>query len=262
MGAGVLTGQAAPDRAGLLREFCQAVAQDLAQLAVLHDTEADSLLIASLKQSAFPMSLGMKLESTPGHEALALMEEALARLPDPLGDREADELAADYAAIYLTHAYRASPNESVWVDEERLERQESMFEVRAWYSRYGVGAANWRKRADDHLVLELQFIAHILSREHPEQGLHTAARFMDEHLLRWIPSFAQRVAGRCATPLYAGINLLTASYCEELRDLLANLLDAPRPTPEEIEARMQRDRLDRTPAIPMTFVPGAGGPSW
>jgi len=190
------------------------------------------------------------------------MKQALAGLPDSLDGQQADELAADYASIYLTHAYRASPSESVWVDEEHLERQESMFEVRACYSRYGLGAADWRKRADDHLVLQLQFLAHVFGREQPQQGLATAARFMDEHLLRWLTPFAQRVAGRCATPFYAGVTLLTASYCEELRDLLAALLEAPRPTQEEIGARMRRTRLDRTPAVPVTFVPGAGGPSW
>ena len=262
MGSDAVNGQAIHDSAGLLGDYCECVAEDLVQLATLHHAEADTALIRSLKQSAFPLSLGMKLQSEFGREALLLMEKALTGLPDPLDEHEGDELAADFAGIYLTHAYRASPNESVWVDEEHLARQQSMFEVRAYYARYGLRAANWRERADDHLVLQLQFLAHLFGLEHPEGVLCTVTRFMDEHLLRWLMPFAERVAERCSTPFYAGINLLTAIYCEELRDLLAEILETPRPAPKEIEARMQRAGMDRTPAIPMQFVPGAAGPSW
>jgi hypothetical protein len=116
------TGQEITDSANLLDDFCDVVAQDLAQLAMLHDAEAGNILIRSLKQSGFPAGLGMKLESATAREALMLIEKALAGLPDPLDEQHADELAVDYAGIYLTHTYRSSPNESVWVDEENLER--------------------------------------------------------------------------------------------------------------------------------------------
>jgi TorA maturation chaperone TorD len=261
MGTDTVSGQTNEDSAGELGNFCQAVAQDLAQLAVLHDAEADAGLVQSLKLSDFPAALGLKLESKDGREALMLMQKALAGLPEPLDEQHADELAVDYAAIYLTHAYRASPSESVWVDEEHLERQQSMFEVREYLARYGLGTTNWRKRADDHLVLQLQFLAYLFGHEHPEQVLITVVRFMDEHLLRWLTAFTTRVAGRCATPFYASINLLTCAYCQELRDLLADILDQPRPSPEAIEARMQQNKME-TSAVPVRFMPGAGGPSW
>jgi TorA maturation chaperone TorD len=244
-----------------LGDFCAAVTQDLAQLAVLHDAEADNRLIQSLQQSDFPATLGLRLESKAARDAMILIERALTEMPDPLDEQYADELAVDYAGIYLTHAYRASPNESVWVDEEHLERQQSMFEVRDYYHRYGLGAENWRKRADDHLVLQLQFLAHLFGEEQRDEVFTTAARFMDEHLLRWLMPFANRVAGRCATPFYAGINLLTGVYCEELRDLLADILGEPRPTAEETQARMQQDKPVSV-EVPLPFVPGAGGPSW
>jgi TorA maturation chaperone TorD len=261
MCADAVTGQAIPDSAGLPGDFCKAVAQDLAQLAVLHDTEADTSLIQSLQQSGFPAALGLRLESKAARDAMTLVERALAEIPDPLDEQQADELAVDYAGIYLTHAYRASPNESVWIDEEHLERQQSMFEVREYYHRYGLGAANWRKRADDHLVLQLQFLAHLFGEEQVDEVFTTAARFMDEHLLRWLMPFANRVAGRCATPFYAGINMLTGVYCEELRDLLADILGERRPTADETEVRMQQDKPVSV-EVPLTFVPGADGPSW
>jgi TorA maturation chaperone TorD len=133
-----------------------------------------------------------------------------------------------------------------------------MFQVREFYRLFDLVAADWRLRPDDHLVLELQFLAALFRDSHP-QALAEAARFLDTHLLRWLPLFGQRVAARCATPFYAGAARLSAAYCDELRDLLAEVLGEARPSAEEVEARM-RPRV--APAVaPVTFVPGLA-PSW
>ncbi len=82
---------------------------------------------------------------------------------------------------------------------------------------------------------------------------------MDEHLLRWFGDFAARVAARCDTAFYAALAMLTAAYCEQVRDLLASVLDEPRPTREEVEERC-RSKRQPVPA-PIAFLPGSG-PSW
>ena len=84
---------------------------------------------------------------------------------------------------------------------------------------------------------------------------------MDEHLLRWIDRFADQVAARCATPYFAGVAALTAAYVDELRDLLAEILEEPRPSAEEIEARMQPEKPATACGAPAPYVPGAG-PGW
>ena len=243
----------------LLSQFRTAVMQDLTMLAVLHDAEPDETLIGALKDSDFPHGLGLKLESQMGREALILMADAVQALPETVDSSTLDELASDYADIYLTHAYQASPDESVWIDEEHLEHQEPMFQVREYYRRHGLAAPDWRKRPDDHIVLQLQFISHMLSPEKSDQGLREAARFMDEHLLRWLTRFANRVASRCRTAYCAGVALLTAGYCEELRDVLTQILGEPRPTPEEVEERLTPKR--KSVEMPVKFMPGMG-PSW
>jgi hypothetical protein len=63
------------------------------------------------------------------------------------------------------------------------------------------------------------------------------------------------VASRCDTAFYAGLALLSAAYCDSLRDILARWLGEPRPSPEEIAERLS----GRTePAVPVRFVPGTG----
>ncbi|MBK8508062.1 MAG: molecular chaperone TorD family protein [Candidatus Competibacteraceae bacterium] len=246
------------ESATALGAFRRAVADDLGDLALFHDVEPSRELLDALKRQPGGFALGLNLRSPTGAEALALMDAALAALPAVAEARVMDELAADYADIYLTHAYRASPYESVWLDDDHLMSQEPMFQVRAYYLRHGLTAANWRVRPDDHLTLQLQFLARLFSSETGDV-LPEAACFMDEHLLRWLPQFGQRVAERCRTAYFAAVALLTAAYCEEIRELLASILGQPRPSAEDIASRMKQRR--QPPPAPVAFVPGTG-PSW
>jgi len=245
-----------------LARFRHEVSDDLMTLAVLHDSEITGERIEQLRAVEFPDGLALKLESARGIEALKIMRYAVECLP-VADDREAiDALVVDYADIYLTYKLRASPCESVWLDEDGLIMQEPMFQVRDWYQRHGLAAKNWRERNDDHLVLQLEFIAHLLGSGAGTEKLTDAAAFMDEHLLRWVTHFGERVASRGATPFYAGLAVLTAAYVDELRDLIAQLLDEPRPTPEEIEARMKpRELHGEFQDIPIASTP-ANSPSW
>lgn len=245
------------ERDGLLGRFCQAMSGDLTTLACMHHAEADDELLSWLAGERFPDGLGLRLLNQHGLESLDFMRQALAEYTSPLTAAQKDELAADYAAIYLNHALGASPYESVWLDEDKLAMQAPMFQVREIYRKHGLGVIDWRQRADDHLVIELQFLAW-LARNGGENALREAAQFMDEHLLRWLPQFGERVARRCATPLYAAAAWLTSAYCDELRGALADILGEPRPSAEEIEVRM---KVRTAPAMPLKFMPGAA-PSW
>ncbi|MCU7845958.1 MAG: molecular chaperone TorD family protein [Candidatus Thiodiazotropha sp. (ex Monitilora ramsayi)] len=240
----------------LLQTFYQAVADDLEMLMLLQDREPDWGILEGMRDCNFPKEMGLKLVSEEGTTAIELMVQAVNSIPETPESAYLDELAADYADIYLNHSLQASPQESVWIDEESLTCQESMFQVRAWYELHGLAAENWRVRSDDHLVLQLQFLSHLFANAESENELTTAARFMDEHLLRWLGEFSLRVANRCGTAYFAGVVLLTAAYCEELRELMAKVLDQPRPSPEEIEERMQPKASQVE--VPLAYMPGMG----
>ncbi|WP_456405253.1 TorD/DmsD family molecular chaperone [Thiolapillus sp.] len=240
----------------ILSLFRKQTAEDLELLAVLHDREPDAHLLQQLKHADFPKILALNLEGEAGLQAIELMQKAIADLPDAMTTELLDELAADYASIYLNHNIHASPEESVWLDEDSLICQDSMFQVRNWFEKYGLEISNWRIRPDDHLVYQLQFIAHLLEQDDGLETLEEAATFMDEHLLRWLGDFGLRVSQRCDTLYFAGAAALTASYCEELRDLLAEILQQPRPSKKEIEERMQPKQTAEP--VSVKFVPGIG----
>ena len=245
-----------PGHENILNTACHVIAEDVAMLMSLHDHEPSGNLLKVLREHHFPTGLGLKLMSDDGLQAIDLMQRALESLPEDIHESTLNDLAADYANIYLNYGIQVSPEESVWIDEENLACQDSMFQVRNWYEEFGLQAENWRIRPDDHLVLQLQFLSHLFKDNSDLLHLKKIAQFLDEHLLRWITRFAERTAARCNTAYFAGVAMLTACYLEELRDLLAKLLDEPRPSAEEIEDRMKpRHEVEE---VPVKFMPGIG----
>lgn len=253
-------------------EVALAWADDAATLALLQDRELTSALLTDIKAIDFPGNLGMLPQDERGRQVFDAMRCAVAALPDVPETVFMDNLAADFAAIYLTGALDASPCESFWVSDEHLVCQEAMFELRQLYADDGLAVPDWRKRPDDHLVFQLQFLARRLGRLATEtaDGIAGADRdqwrslaaFLDRHLLRWLPDFAGRVATRCDTEFYAALLLLTDAWCQHLRDLIALHLGEPRPSMEEVEAMARPQHLDNANPEPVRFMPGSGGLSW
>ncbi len=237
------------------------VAEDLELLAHLHGVELGADALEALELAGFPGCLALPEGSEPGAEARGLMQWVIEGR-DPQSRMSFDELAVDYAAIYLTGRYHASPNESAWLDEDGLERQAPMFAVREWYRKYGMVAGNWRTRQDDNLTLQLQFVAYLFEAANDDQDLKPAARFLDEHALLWIDRFAKSVGARATTPFYAALAMITADYLQTLRMALVMLADEPLPPPpvaKEVRAAQQMAACGV--GEPMVFVPGAG-PTW
>jgi len=238
-----------------INDFCSAIADDLNMLAALHENEVEERLLNAMDISDFPMQLGLRMRTDLALDAQRLMKEALDDLTRPFDKETIDTLAADYADIYLSYTFRASPYESVWLDAENLERQAPMFEVRDWYERFDVAVPDWRIRADDHLMHQLQFLAFLFSQEEHQKNIVEIAKFMDQHLLKWLDSFAQRVAERCATKYFAAVALLTAAYCEELRETLVNVFELERQIPDE---KNETQALNEINEVPSQFMPGMG----
>ncbi|MBI4742604.1 MAG: molecular chaperone TorD family protein [Betaproteobacteria bacterium] len=250
----------------MIRELFAALADDAATLALLHDTELTAPLLAGLKHLGFPDNLGLLPVGEASRTGFGAMRAAVSSLPAHPAADTLDDLAADFAAIYLTGAYGASPSESFWLSDDHLVCQEAMFDLRAIYAATGLAAPDWRRRPDDHLVFQLQFFARRLAvaADDDRRALALLADFLDHHLLRWLPDFAARVAERCATPFYAGLARLTDAWCQQARDVIAGHLDEPRPGREEIARRTRRARSCREPAEvePPRFVPSGDRPSW
>lgn len=236
--------------------FAAAVASDLEMLACLHDREPSAAIVGALQKAPLADQMALVLGSEPALAALAAFALAVDELPSPVDEAALDELAAAYADVYLRYTYRAAPEESVWLNEEGLLRQEPMFAAREFYRRNSLVATDWAGRPDDHLVVELRFLARLMSGAKDAQAFAEAARFLDQHLLRWVKRFGVRLVQASAPNWYAALGLLTASYLEELRDHLTALsgLERPRDEPE-------RKKTHAAKEPPAGYIPGVA-PSW
>ena len=256
-----MMGEADEDFRALLKPLFAAMAADLELLALLHDREISKEQTDILADYRFSEGLGLQLNHEKASLVIKSLDECLEQLITADGSGLLDELACDYAAIYLNHTYRASPLESVWIDDENLVCQDAMFDVRETYKKYGMSAENWRIRSDDHLVCQMQFFSTVMRNSEPDMTvLRDLADFYDEHLFRWLNRFSQRVSERCRLSFYASLGELTELYFESMRDCFAEILAEPRPDREAIEKRItQRKALPE--AVVMQYMPGHS-PSW
>lgn len=254
------------------RDTVLAWSDDAATLALLHARELTPTVLAGLKAIGFPGNLGMLPGGEKQQTVFEVMQDAVSILPEMPDAAFMDNLAADYASIYLTGSLDVSPFESFWVSDEHLLCQEAMFDMRKLYAAKGLTVPDWRHRPDDHLVYELQFLSKHLEWLADGMGNNNVvatrnewrslAMLLDHHLLRWLPDFSSRVAQRCDTAFYGALALLTAVWCEQLRELVELHLGEPRPSRDELEACLRPHPPSELRPEPIQFMPGIGGPSW
>lgn len=243
-------------------EIAGVLAEDVSTLAILQDRELSPTVLAELENLGFPSNLALLPTDGTSRKVYGMMQDIIVSLPPVPNSAFMDDLAADFAAIYLTGAFGASPYESYWLSDDHLICQDAMFDMRTLYAQAGLKVPDWRMRPDDHLVFQLQFLAHLLTKANDDDAWRVLANFLDYHLLRWLPDFASRVASRCGTPFYAALALLTDVWCGQLRGLIEQHLGEARPTAEDIEEHLRSQRIAQVKEVPIRFVPGAAGPSW
>ncbi len=99
-------------------------------------------------------------------------------------------------------------------------------QVRSWYQRFHLEAENVYKEPDDHIGLELAFIAHLAQQalvalnqqERPafEYALAAQRDFLSEHLLKWAPRWYTLVRSQANTEFFRGIALLLRGVLAEI----------------------------------------------
>lgn len=143
-----------------------------------------------------------------------------------------DALHADYTRLFVGPGQvTVPPWESAQVDDERLLFQDETLQVRGWYRRFGLQAERLHQEPDDHVGLELVFLAHLgqLALAAAAEGdrarltelLAAERMFLQAHAQRWIPSFCAQVGEHAQTGFYRGVALVTAGVLAALGAALA-----------------------------------------
>lgn len=131
------------------------------------------------------------------------------------------DLQADYMRLFVGVGKVLAPIwESVYFSDERMVFQEETLQVRNWYRRFKLESEKLHQEPDDHLGLELAFVAHLaqLGLQALEQGDEAEFRqslaaqrfFLSQHLLKWAFKWAALVNKFSKTNFYRGVSHLVS----------------------------------------------------
>ncbi len=138
------------------------------------------------------------------------------------------DLARDHQRLFVGPGpLLAAPYESVYRSREGLLFEEQTLQVRAAYRAFGLVAPELNREPDDHLGLELHFLAQVCLRtlDALDTGDEAAAdaalaahqAFLDDHLLTWAPDCLAKVAEHARTDYFRGAAGLTRGLLEQAR---------------------------------------------
>ena len=142
-----------------------------------------------------------------------------------------EALQSDYTHLFIGPGkVLAAPWESIYFNDDRLVFQEQTLEVRSWYRRFGLEPEKLYSEPDDHIGLELAFLAHLArrglraleegDRETFDELLRSQRAFLHAHPLKWVGPWCAQVEEHAATGFYRGIALLTRGMLATMAAIL------------------------------------------
>ncbi|EGR4212614.1 molecular chaperone TorD [Vibrio cholerae] len=171
---------------------------------------------------------GLADEQSLNREVKHLVE-ALNRLQDRQDAQL--ELAADFCDLFLrSDRDSALPYASVYADQGLLNGK-PVQQMRELLSAHGVKVEQNLNEPEDHLAIQLDFLAHLAISanqiEHSAQlslALQAQSDFISQHLLTWLPAFAERCTQFDAFGLYSAAARLALAFIQQDKHCLDELI--------------------------------------
>lgn len=156
---------------------------------------------------------------------------SVGRLLKAIAPAVPEDLAVDYADLFLTGKIDLSPSESAYL--EKTVYGEATLDVIESYACFGFVKEDSFTEPHDHIALECAFMAALSvelldwagsnSRAQLKSLILAQSDFVELHLGRWVPEWAKKVEEAAATDFYKAIAGLAVSLIEADGDLLAQL---------------------------------------
>ncbi len=147
------------------------------------------------------------------------------------GETALSSLADGYARLFVgPRRPEAAPWESAYVGEDDTLFQPCTITVRKAYVAEGLIPAKYPRIADDHLAIELGFLASLGERAQAayEAGdvevlaanVASSQAFLDEHLLRWLPELCDALENATRSDVYAEAGRVLEAFAQADRRFL------------------------------------------
>ena len=201
-------------------------ASTYALLARLYRQEVDGMLLEHLR--------AMDISSQGTAEIIAGLDELKAYAAGP--DSDPTQLAIEYARIFLGAGGEDSayPYESVYTSPERLLMRDARDDVLLQYQEEGLDRATQCHEPEDHIALELEFMAYLCQQgalafeNHDDAGgtryLEKQEHFLERHLLNWVPMFCQDVIRLGRSKFYEAAAKMTAEFLDMERQVIGAMV--------------------------------------
>ncbi len=172
------------------------------------------------------------LEEIRSPELLDLLSQWGGELEDDfLGRPEGElleEMAVEYARLFLGPGRHISPHESVHHEREDGQWGQlwgpATVEVKKSIEGTGLRYETGYRGLPDHISVQLEFLEALTRREEnawtkgDEEGaqrcLDMERRFLDEHLIRWVPAFCDKVITAAELSFYRTLASVTKRFIE------------------------------------------------
>lgn len=175
-----------------------------------------------------------EMGSEPVNKWASSLTEAIENLAS--GEKKSwDEVRQEYQRLFIGPGpLPAAPWESVYLSEDHITLDEHTLAVREFYRRWGYEVSNVKQDPDDHIGLELEFMALLINTSlgniHPDKQqklieiLDAQRTFLNNHLFCWVKPFCSKLAENTKHPLFSGIALFTPEYLRMDADLLEEII--------------------------------------
>ncbi|MFQ5875863.1 MAG: molecular chaperone [Dehalococcoidia bacterium] len=149
-------------------------------------------------------------------------------------ERVEEELACEYAALFIGPGQHVSPYESIYVPDTtgRVGAYwgECTADMKRWVERYGLEIAERFASIPDHISIELEFMQKIIEQENDaweredmeavKRWIEVERTFFNTHLITWVPEFCERAIEAASLDFYREIARLARDFILEEEQLL------------------------------------------
>ena len=178
-----------------------------------------------------------ELASNMAHVCQAAAESIQKMLKQFRASADLESIRVDYAKLFVgPYNLLAAPYGSVYLDRERQMMGDSTLDVKSRYREAGLDTAQNFKDAPDHISAELEFMYYLIFKEieaFAESDTETAMgfiqkqkSFLEDHLMAWVPKFADNIIKNAGNPFYANLASATKAFLEETYQAVCTLLDS------------------------------------
>ena len=171
------------------------------------------------------------LKSLPVSSLNPRFIKAASQLHESVGDQNSniDMMSSDYKSLFIGNSTpSAPPFESLYRSKDYLILEKQRSEVMEFYNSYGWESKFKGSIPDDHLGVELLFLTLMIEKylEFDDEICNSEMRneirrFIDQHLISWIPAWNENIQERAITISYKGISSLILACVEDIYNIMS-----------------------------------------